>query len=326
MSKSQFYLQQCSDAASKSSMCFHLGAILVKGGKIISTGYNHHRTHYDGSDSAHGQRKPVSMHAEMHAIYNATGMSPAFSRQVKAESRRVSPWRPPQYQSSSPSGSASGSGSQSDAAWVDEEEEYSEPQQDVQPPPAARQPQQQRRPTPPTPQRPAKGPPIFKGTEGRCQEESCTVRTQELARQQSTKFIITIHQQQQGSQESASTEQQRQWERKWVGQPEPWTVQLQHRPDVKLWDSRRRDPRVNGADLYVARFTKNGLGPAKPCGRCLEWCRWAGVKRIFHWDPDAKPHGKWDVLKVNDPENAYLTHADVKINNGTFKAYAYSKI
>lgn len=103
-------------------------------------------------------------------------------------------------------------------------------------------------------------------------------------------------------------------------------VQLQHRPDVKLWDSRRRDPRVNGADLYVARFTKNGLGPAKPCGRCLEWCRWAGVKRIFHWDPDAKPHGKWDVLKVNDPENAYLTHADVKINNGTFKAYAYSKI
>lgn len=103
-------------------------------------------------------------------------------------------------------------------------------------------------------------------------------------------------------------------------------LQLQHRPDVKMWESRRRDPRVNGADLYVARFTKNGLGPAKPCGRCLEWCRWAGVKRIFHWDPDAKPHGKWDVLKVNDPENAYLTHADVKINNGTFKAYAYSRI
>lgn len=225
MSKAQFYLQQCSDAASKSSMCFHLGAILVKGGKIISTGYNHHRTHYDGSDSAHGQRKPVSMHAEMHAIYNATGMSPAFSRQVKAESRRVSPWRPPQYPSSSPSGTASGSPSQSDAAWIDEEEEYSEPQQDVQPPPAARQPQQQRRPTPPTPQRPAKGPPIFKGTEGRCQEESCTVHTQELARQQSTKCITT--QQQQRDQESASTQQQRQrqWERKWVGQSEPWKVE-----------------------------------------------------------------------------------------------------
>ncbi|KAG8952095.1 hypothetical protein FRC04_005095 [Tulasnella sp. 424] len=225
MSKSQFYLQQCSDAASKSSMCFHLGAILVKGGKIISTGYNHHRTHYDGSDSAHGQRKPVSMHAEMHAIYNATGMSPAFSRQVKAESRRVSPWRPPQYQSSpSPLGPASGSGSQSDAAWVDEEEDYWEPQQDVQPPPATRQPQQQRRPTAPTPQRPAKGPPIFKGTEGRRQEELRAVRTQELARQQSTKFVLAQHQQQ-GDQEPASTEQQRQWEWEWVGQSEPWKVE-----------------------------------------------------------------------------------------------------
>ncbi|KAG8991389.1 hypothetical protein FRB94_012542 [Tulasnella sp. JGI-2019a] len=73
MNKSQFYLQQCSDAASKSPMCFTLGAVLVKGGKIISTGYNHHRTHYDGSDSSRGQRKPVSMHAEMHAIYSATG-------------------------------------------------------------------------------------------------------------------------------------------------------------------------------------------------------------------------------------------------------------
>ena len=44
MNKSQFYLQQCSAAADKSTMCFNLGAILVKGGKIISTGYNHHRS------------------------------------------------------------------------------------------------------------------------------------------------------------------------------------------------------------------------------------------------------------------------------------------
>lgn len=28
-------------------------------------------------------------------------------------------------------------------------------------------------------------------------------------------------------------------------------VQLQHRPDVKLWDSRRRDPRVNGAGMCI---------------------------------------------------------------------------
>jgi hypothetical protein len=73
-------------------MCFNLGAVLVKGGKIISTGYNHHRPHYDGSEIArHGHRKPVSMHAEMHAIFNATGMSPAFKQQSQNQvvDRRV---------------------------------------------------------------------------------------------------------------------------------------------------------------------------------------------------------------------------------------------
>ena len=90
MNKSQFYLSQCADAAAKSTMCFNLGAVLVKGGKIISTGYNHHRPHYDGSEvSRHGHRKPVSMHAEMHAIFNATGMSPAFKTQSQAIERRV---------------------------------------------------------------------------------------------------------------------------------------------------------------------------------------------------------------------------------------------
>ncbi|KIM24527.1 hypothetical protein M408DRAFT_232496 [Serendipita vermifera MAFF 305830] len=71
MSKHQFYLSKCEDAASKSTMCFTLGAVLVKGGKIISSGYNHYRTHYDGDDSKNRGGKPLSMHAEMHAIYNA---------------------------------------------------------------------------------------------------------------------------------------------------------------------------------------------------------------------------------------------------------------
>jgi len=62
------FFAQCTDAASKSEMLFKLGAVLVKGGKVISTGHNHHRTHYDGNDV---KRKPVSMHAEMHAIFNA---------------------------------------------------------------------------------------------------------------------------------------------------------------------------------------------------------------------------------------------------------------
>ena len=48
----------------------------------------------------------------------------------------------------------------------------------------------------------------------------------------------------------------------------------------KAWSARRRDPRINGADIYVARVTKVGMGSAKPCWRCVEWCRWAEVKRI----------------------------------------------
>lgn len=93
MSKSQFYLSQCAEAASKSPMCFCLGAVLVKGGKVIASGYNHHRTHYDGGEISRrgkgpGHRKPVSMHAEMHAIFSATdGWSPAFKQQVWAKNK-----------------------------------------------------------------------------------------------------------------------------------------------------------------------------------------------------------------------------------------------
>jgi hypothetical protein len=85
MSKTQFYLSQCVDAAAKSPMAFTLGAVLVKGGKVISSGYNHHRPHYDGAEvRTRGHRKPVSMHAEMHAIFNLTGMSPSFRKQQGA--------------------------------------------------------------------------------------------------------------------------------------------------------------------------------------------------------------------------------------------------
>lgn len=87
MNRSQFYLSHCADAAEKSPMCFTLGAVLVKGGKVISTGFNHHRPHYDGAEATRRghSRKPVSMHAEMHAIFNATGMSPAFKQQVQGK-------------------------------------------------------------------------------------------------------------------------------------------------------------------------------------------------------------------------------------------------
>ena len=61
MNKTQFYLSQCAEAASKSHMCFTLGAVMVKGGKVISSGYNHHRPHYDGAEvRTHGHRKVKS--------------------------------------------------------------------------------------------------------------------------------------------------------------------------------------------------------------------------------------------------------------------------
>ena len=116
---------------------------------------------------------------------------------------------------------------------------------------------------------------------------------------------------------------------------------------------RRPRTRVNGADIYVVRTTKRGLGNAKPCWRCLEWCRWAGVRRIFHWDASAadedndggggggigvdehssggecpsdstsldsaetweKPRGRWEVVKVSScrVEDCYITSSDGRI-------------
>lgn len=61
----------------------------MKGGKILSTGYNHQRPHYDGNEiTTRGYRKPVSMHAEMHVIFNITGMSPSFKKQLQGSDRR----------------------------------------------------------------------------------------------------------------------------------------------------------------------------------------------------------------------------------------------
>lgn len=98
------------------------------------------------------------------------------------------------------------------------------------------------------------------------------------------------------------------------------------RHEDRAWSARRRDRRVNGADLYVARITKTGTGVAEPCWRCLEWARWAGIRRIFHWEVDGKDPqglagGKWRAIKVNqaraDAHNGlgdrYQTHADLRL-------------
>lgn len=82
----------------------------------------------------------------------------------------------------------------------------------------------------------------------------------------------------------------------------------------KRFNARRRDSRMNSADIYVARVTKNGMGCAKPCWRCLEWARWAGVKRIFHWDEE---YGRFEVVKVNLVQvEPYGTRSDVRLFAG----------
>lgn len=46
----------------------------------------------------------------------------------------------------------------------------------------------------------------------------------------------------------------------------------------------------------------------------LEWCKWAGVKRIFHWDED---DGSFKCVKVNDPgSEPYETQADNRLAAG----------
>jgi hypothetical protein len=85
-------------------MHFKLGAALVKGGKVIAVGYNHHRTHYDGADArVRGPGRPVSMHAEMHAIFSVTGSSPSPKQQVQGAQRG-----PPARCETGPSAAAGG--------------------------------------------------------------------------------------------------------------------------------------------------------------------------------------------------------------------------
>lgn len=50
------YFNKCLIEASKSPMTFKLGAVLVKGGKILSSGYNHTRTGYTGPDTGSNKR------------------------------------------------------------------------------------------------------------------------------------------------------------------------------------------------------------------------------------------------------------------------------
>ncbi|KAK7055522.1 CMP/dCMP-type deaminase domain-containing protein [Favolaschia claudopus] len=77
--------------------------------------------------------------------------------------------------------------------------------------------------------------------------------------------------------------------------------------------SQQQHSKLNGCDLYVCRTTKKGeFGCSKPCWRCVSWCRWAGIKRIFHWSVE---EGRFICLKVGDASVAecYETVADVRL-------------
>ncbi|KAH9886716.1 hypothetical protein C8Q73DRAFT_739974 [Cubamyces lactineus] len=284
MNKTQFYLSQCAEAASKSPMCFTLGAVMVKGGKVISSGYNHHRPHYDGAEvRTHGHRKPVSMHAEMHAIFSLTGMSPSFKTQVQGMERRgrkglrvprATSQGPPSPTSSSPSTSTAPTPSPGNSKHWKRKNKH----------------------TPRSSSRTSSS----SGLSGTASGGSSS--GEEGSSSEGYPLTSDGHSHSSGSPCGAPTS----------GKTASRTAQRRE-PD-KLWDARRRDPRANGADIYVARFTKNGMGSAKPCWRCLEWCRWAGVKRIFHWNAD---EGKFDVVKVNSAESGqYETHADIRLFAG----------
>ncbi|KAI0000762.1 hypothetical protein BJV74DRAFT_899020 [Russula compacta] len=251
MNKTQFYLSQCANAASKSPMCFTLGAVLVKGGKVISSGYNHHRPHYDGADvRTRGHRKPVSMHAEMHAIFSFTGMSPSFRKQQ---------------------GGARAGRAQAGAA------------------------------THPRPHHDHHG---HHHDHLKARRPSLHARGTRSSSSSSSTGAGTFNEPS-PMMDSVSSPQHTASKQRAV-RPEEEAE--------KAWSARRRDPRINGADIYVARVTKAGMGSARPCWRCVEWCRWAGVKRIFHWNGE---DGKFDMVKVNTAErDQYETHADVRLFAG----------
>jgi hypothetical protein len=87
----------------------------------------------------------------------------------------------------------------------------------------------------------------------------------------------------------------------------------------------QRAHRINGADIYVARLGRGGdLGTAHPCTRCLQWCRWAGIRRIFHWSPST---GSFEAVKVAEAEkmNLYMTEADRRLAAGLVTTFCHSR-
>ncbi|KAJ7271120.1 hypothetical protein C8J57DRAFT_1603493 [Mycena rebaudengoi] len=238
MNKSQFYLSQCVEAASKARKLFPI----VKGGKVISTGFNHQRPNYECREplgrAALANGLPFSMHAEMAAIFKLTrGEAPALKQQaLRREEQNLSARK-------------------QEGAHRDFYHHRS---------------------------------PSVAPHNGKAQRTFYPSNYHHYEQDQNM-------QQQQQQQQHASERDLR-------------DTSQRSRTGVKE-QGRSRYPRLNGADLYVCRTTKHGFGCSKPCWRCVDWCAWAGIKRIFYWS-DAE--GRFVCIKVNGHESQdfYQTSTD----------------
>jgi hypothetical protein len=87
-----------------------------------------------------------------------------------------------------------------------------------------------------------------------------------------------------------------------------------------------RTSRANGADIYVTRVGRGGvLGTAHPCARCVQWCAWAGIRRVFHWSPATH---RFEVVKVADARTstAYATSADRRLASGLVSCSSFPRL
>lgn len=131
-----------------------------------------------------------------------------------------------------------------------------------------------------------------------------------------------------------------------------------------------RNTRTNGADIYVARIrlprspsqdsasSDSGsgseedryaipVGSARPCTRCLLWCHWAGIRRVFYWTTlddgsadstraQASQTGQFVCIKPTQAlrnissgeDGEYMTQADLRLASGTvgFDSYQQPQI
>ncbi|KAJ7658494.1 hypothetical protein B0H17DRAFT_1163248 [Mycena rosella] len=246
MNKSQFYLSQCADAASKSTMYYRLGSVLVKGGKIMARGANHQRPNYETPRNG----LPLSMHAEMACIFNATrGLSPALKQQVQPGRRTATP-------------------------------KTTTRKRDIQ--------EKER-------------------TAADCRRASSAAPYQGRSRR-------TFY----------SSRQYHQDPYQYQGQEAEPASEHGHRVSpVARGGTRKKQGRtrhsgrvgrdIAGSTLYVCRVTREGFGCSKPCWRCVDWCVWAGIKRIFHWSAE---EGRFICLKVGTSREPYQTTADTRFACG----------